>query len=82
MKRLISFFAALPFIYFLSVAGAACHAQNNLTTFTVDPSFSTDELFRGGGAVGSIVPYADGRILLAGDFAMSSSPFSAIGIDP
>src|SRR5690554_7650156 len=56
------------------------YAQDGAMTYTVDESFDSGMLVAGNGGLGTIVPYTDGRLLLAGDFDHVTSPFDAIGM--
>ena len=60
----------------VAVAMACCApdtawAQNNSTTYTVDPSFDSHELFKDLNGIGTMVIYDDGRILVGGGFETS-----------
>lgn len=71
-------FSSLFILVFLSQP--VTYAQDGAMTYTVDESFDSGMLVAGNGGVGTIVPYSDGRLLLAGDFDHVTSPFDAIGM--
>lgn len=54
----------------------------NQTIYTVDPTFNSSNLFRSYSGISTIVPYDDGRILVAGSFSSFPlwSPFNGLGM--
>lgn len=81
MKSSITYFTGFVGMA-LIFASLPIDAQNNSTTYTVDPSFDSGNLFRDGSGISSIVPYNDGRILVGGGFSPLSmySPFRGLGM--